>query len=136
MSSTPTSPTIQYASFGTRFLAMLIDGVIISIITNLLGFGYSMSAIGYAANSPRLALMLIYTLGFWIWQSATPGKLLLGLKIVEINGQNLTWQKAILRYVGYYISALAIGLGFLWILFDEKKQGWHDKIAGTYVIKG
>jgi uncharacterized RDD family membrane protein YckC len=65
----------------------------------------------------------------------TPGKMIFGLKVVQTTGEHMTFGLAFLRWVGYIISAFVFYLGFIWILFDAKKQGWHDKIAGTVVIR-
>lgn len=64
----------------------------------------------------------------------TPGKMLLGLKVVQTAEKNMTYGIAFLRWIGYFVSALPLYIGFLWAAFDGKKQGWHDKIAGTVVI--
>jgi uncharacterized RDD family membrane protein YckC len=84
-----------------------------------------------------LALIAVaYCLVFWTWRGQTPGKMLLGIKIVRIDGSPLTFGRAILRlFMGYPISGMVFGLGFLWIGLDSRKQGWHDKIAGTYVVR-
>ena len=80
---------------------------------------------------PALTIIL-----FWIYKSATPGKMLIDAKVVDAKtGGKLSVARCIARYIGYYISALPFGLGFLWVAFDSKKQGWHDKIAGTVVIR-
>ena len=65
----------------------------------------------------------------------TPGKRLLGLKVIDTTGKEMTLGIAFLRWVGYIISKLFLFLGFIWIAFDRRKQGWHDKIAGTCVIR-
>jgi uncharacterized RDD family membrane protein YckC len=65
----------------------------------------------------------------------TPGKKLLGLKVIEIKGNEMTLGLAFLRWVGYLLSKLPLFLGFIWIALDGRKQGWHDKIAGTCVIR-
>ena len=57
------------------------------------------------------------------------------LKVVQENGEELTYGKSFLRVIGYFFSTIALNLGFLWVAFDRKKQGLHDKIAGTYVIR-
>jgi uncharacterized RDD family membrane protein YckC len=78
------------------------------------------------------ALLILW---FWIKYSATPGKMLLDCEIVDARtGEQIDFKQIILRYLGYIVSALPFGLGFLWIMWDERKQGWHDKIAGTVVI--
>lgn len=72
---------------------------------------------------------------FWIYRSATPGKILFSMKIVDAKTlEKPSNSRAIIRYLSYFISSLPLFLGFIWIAFDKKKQGWHDKIAGTLVI--
>ena len=78
---------------------------------------------------------IILTVGFWMYKSATPGKMALKVKIVNVDDlQQPSKGRLILRYVGYYVSLLFFGLGFFWAAFDSKKQTWHDKIAKTLVI--
>jgi uncharacterized RDD family membrane protein YckC len=77
----------------------------------------------------------VATILFWIYKSATPGKMALKAKVVDANTGNLpTVKQSIIRYIGYYISLLPMGLGFFWVGWDKKKQAWHDKLAGTVVI--
>jgi hypothetical protein len=64
----------------------------------------------------------------------TPAKFLFGQKVVGTDGELLSWGGALLRYFGYIVSAVVLSIGFLWVAFDRKRQGWHDKIASTYVI--
>jgi uncharacterized RDD family membrane protein YckC len=61
--------------------------------------------------------------------------MLIGIKVVSTDGSPITIGKAVLRYIGYIVSSLIFCLGFLWVIWDADKQGWHDKIAGTYVVK-
>ena len=71
----------------------------------------------------------------WLLCSATPGKMAFSAKIVDAKtGKKPRARQFLLRFLGYYLSALPLGLGFLWIAFNPKKQGWHDKLAGTTVI--
>ena len=65
---------------------------------------------------------------------ATPGKQILGLKIIRTDTTPLGWIRAIVRFVGYFISAIAFFLGFLWVFVDGRRQGWHDKLADTFVV--
>ena len=85
-------------------------------------------------NGPYILIPIAYTIGFWMWKSATPGKMLLKLKIVQENGNTLDIKTALIRYFSYILSGIVIFLGYIWIGFDAKKQGWHDKIAKTYVV--
>jgi hypothetical protein len=62
------------------------------------------------------------------------GKMAVGIKIVGPDGQPPSLVKAVLRYIGYFVSGVALSLGFLWVAFDRKRQGWHDKLANTYTV--
>ena len=81
-----------------------------------------------------LLLDMIYFTWFHGSVGQTPGKMLLGLRVVQATGEPMTFGLAFLRWVGYIISKIAACLGFLWVAFDRRKQGWHDKIAGTVVV--
>lgn len=112
-------------------VAAIVDGIILGIVDVIIGFVFSQS----------MAQMLTFLVGigyyvyFWSTTGATPGKQAMGLKVISTDGSTPTATKAFIRYVGYIVSAIPIFLGFIWIAFDSQKQGWHDKIAGTYVIK-
>jgi uncharacterized RDD family membrane protein YckC len=71
---------------------------------------------------------------FWILKGQTPGKMALGIKIISTDGSPITTGQAIMRFIGYIIGAIIMFLGFIWAAFDSKRQGWHDKIAETYVV--
>jgi uncharacterized RDD family membrane protein YckC len=128
----------HYAGFWIRLVAQIIDGAIIGFATKLI-FGDAITTVKdgmvtMSFNNWNTLIPILYSILFWIWIAATPGKFILGLRIVDANGKNITPLGAILRYLGYIVSGIVIGIGFLWIGFDKKKQGWHDKIAKTYVI--
>ncbi|MFV0576658.1 MAG: RDD family protein [Vibrio sp.] len=79
---------------------------------------------------------LIITVLFWKFRGATPGKMLVKAQVVDAKtGNRLSTVQSVLRFVGYFISMLFFMLGFIWVAFDKKKQGFHDKIAGTVVIR-
>jgi len=82
-----------------------------------------------------LILSLVYFTYFHSATGQSIGKGLLKIKAIQTSGEPLNFKIAFIRWGGYFISGLAMYLGFLWVLFDENKQGWHDKIAGTYVVK-
>mgnify|MGYP001176811683 CR=1 FL=1 len=82
-----------------------------------------------------LALTIGYFTYFHGATGRTPGKMILGLKVIGEDGTPLTFGAAFLRSVGYLISSVVLNLGFLWVAFDKKKQGWHDKIAGTTIVR-
>jgi uncharacterized RDD family membrane protein YckC len=79
-----------------------------------------------------LLVSIVYNVGFWLLSGQTPGKRVLGLRVMRTDGTRLKLGNALRRQVGYWISAIFY-LGFLWILVDNKRQGFHDKIAGTIV---
>jgi uncharacterized RDD family membrane protein YckC len=71
----------------------------------------------------------------WFFWSTTPGKMLFRLKIVDVRTeQNMSFLQCILRAMSYFVSGAFFGLGFIWIIFDKRRQGWHDKIADTVVV--
>lgn len=146
---------VEYIGFWLRFLAFLIDSIVVSII--LIPFvtvfiGETQVADYDLQNQAEVFLLLkklslqstveIVLIGtvfvlFWIFKSATPGKML--FKIFIVDSRTLGKAKAhqnIIRYLGYFLSLIPFGLGFLWIAIDHRKQGWHDKIANTVVIRG
>jgi len=82
-----------------------------------------------------LILSSVYFTYFHSVTGQSLGKGLLKIKTIQTSGEPLNFKIAFIRWGGYFISGLAMYLGFLWVLFDKNKQGWHDKIAGTYVVK-
>lgn len=146
----------EYAGFWIRTGAAIIDSllvfmVIIPILLSVYGINYisvesSMGNSNYWASyysfSGSWDFILNYivpaitVLSFWIYKSATPGKMLLKLTIVDATtGGKPTTGQFIIRYLGYYISMIPFFLGIIWIIFDKRKQGWHDKLAGTVVLR-
>jgi uncharacterized RDD family membrane protein YckC len=93
--------------------------------------GMGVIALYYLA---ALFLDMIYFTWFHGSAGRTPGKMLLGLRVVQATGEPMTFGLAFLRWVGYIVSKIVLYLGFFWIAFDRRKQGWHDKIAGTLVV--
>lgn len=140
------SDEYQYAGFWIRFAASMIDTVLLlSIATPLLakiyGWGY------FLGESPGLiagpadfliswVLPAVAIIAFWLARQATPGKMALNMKVVDAKtGGPLTLGQSLIRYLGYYVSTIPLGLGLIWVGIDAKKQGWHDKMAGTVVIR-
>jgi uncharacterized RDD family membrane protein YckC len=73
---------------------------------------------------------------FWIYRQATPGKIAIGARIVDAeSGANPSARQLVGRYLGYYVSIVPLMLGIFWVAFDPRKQGWHDKLAGTVVVR-
>lgn len=134
-------PQPEYVGFWARVGASLIDWILMVIVlvpvVMVLGIGYDWDDIYSPRNIfvngvlPAIAVIL-----FWVYRQATPGKMLIGAKVVDAKtlGKPSTGQ-FIGRYLCYYISSLLLCLGFIWVGFDSRKQGWHDKLAGTVVIR-
>ena len=133
-----------YAGFWIRVGASIIDSILILIIiapllTFIYGEEYWLSESFIQGTWDVLLnyiLPAIAIIIFWIYRSATPGKMVLGLTIVdaETGGKPSTGQ-FIGRYLGYYVSMIPLFLGFIWVGIDKRKQGWHDKLAGTVVVR-
>ncbi len=150
-------PVYKFAGFWRRLLAYTIDNIIIGMIFSFLSLvilaGYifgSLSAndrswIAELTHPSRLSFMtlletilliaisIFYFTFFHGVKGRTPGKMLLGLQVLSTEGTPLGFGIAFLRSVGYMVSSI-LCLGFIWAAFDRRKQGWHDKIAGTVVI--
>jgi uncharacterized RDD family membrane protein YckC len=135
---------LEYAGFWVRTGAALIDTILMLIIimpvlTLIYGSDYWTSEaffIGFWDIVLNYILPAIAVILFWIYKSATPGKMALKLSIVDAKtGREASKGQLIGRYFAYYISILALFLGIIWVGIDKRKQGWHDKLAGTVVIK-
>ncbi len=136
--------TPAYAGFWIRVAATLLDSIWVIALTLTLGwmiYGaiYIQSTqlvMGAADVFISYVLPFILTMLFWYYKSATPGKMLLGLKIVDAATHGRPSRGQLVgRYLAYYVSGLPLFLGFLWVAWDRRKQGWHDKLAGTLVVK-
>ncbi|OAV04847.1 hypothetical protein AO373_0301 [Moraxella catarrhalis] len=135
----------EYAGFWIRFAACIVDNLIIMIIFAPYWFyNYQQMAAMpvdqmplYSAGDAILHLVIgAAVVWFWVKKGATPGKMLFGLQVRDAKtGQFISVPRALLRYFSYLISYLILCLGFIWAGFDKKKQGWHDKIAKTVVVK-
>jgi len=139
--------TITVVGIGPRLVARLIDTVLIFALSFIVAAaaGIVGQFIGmYSANTQAwgsfftVAAGLIFSFAYYVWawkkDGQTLGDTLLSLKIVTAEGSPPSTGQAVVRYFGYLVSALALSLGFLWIAIDKRRQGWHDKIARTYVI--
>ena len=120
---------IEFAGFWRRLVASIIDSIVLNVIT------WAVSISGLQFGILVLAIIYIsYLPFFWTLRGQTPGMMLMGTKIIRTNGASISFGYAVLRYIVRIISGAALGLGFLWIAFDAHKQGWHDKLADTYVV--
>ena len=129
----------ELAGFGWRLAAQLMDTMWLLPLSMLLVL------IADAVNGDEMSLggeVMINLIGallvlsFWAERQATPGKILFGLTIVDAEtGGTPPLRQLVLRYLGYLLSALPLGLGYAWMLWDERRQTWHDKLAGTLVVR-
>jgi predicted Zn finger-like uncharacterized protein len=152
--------TMTYAGFWRRLGAYLIDGIVVGIIMKI-STGVMMIPLSryfsniYLSNDPHqleamvpsmmiilvtsmlvgMSLQALYFILMWGYRGATLGKMALKIKIVHTGGSDISYGSAFLRYIGTIISGIPLCLGYLWMLWDDKKQTWHDKIASTCVIR-
>lgn len=135
---------VEYAGFWIRTGATLIDSILVMlIIMPLLTMIYGADYWVYGSGEGGFVDILVnYVLPacviivFWIYRSATPGKMALRLTIVDArSGGKPSVRQLLIRYVGYYIAGVPLFLGLIWVGFDRRKQGWHDKLAQTVVIR-
>jgi uncharacterized RDD family membrane protein YckC len=137
----------EYVGFWRRVLASVIDTfilivVIVPLLLAIYGTQYlelAQERGGFAGGwdvllqivFPAVAVIL-----FWRYRGATPGKMAISAKIVDAaTGGPPTAGRLVARYFGYILSVLPLGLGLLWVAFDRRKQGFHDKIARTVVVE-
>lgn len=128
---------VHYAGFWRRSAATMIDFMLWTLtISIILGPAYAnndfISVEGFIGDSAGL----IVTVFLWVHLMGTPGKLLLDCQVVDAStGKHISYKQAFIRGMSYYISALPLMLGFWWIIWDKRKQGFHDKLANTVVIQ-
>ena len=125
---------MKYAGFWVRFVALVIDCIIIVPFNN-----YILSYMGEGS----ILRILVPNLIWWIYTAgltssilqATLGKKILGLKVVDLNVNRISFAPATGRFFASILSGLILGIGYLMVAFNPKKQGLHDQIAGTFVVK-
>jgi uncharacterized RDD family membrane protein YckC len=133
-------PGWHYAGFWVRFLAFLIDGILLGIVTSPFAPQFTTSGTHFEVNTGSNAIGtlvgLIYFVALWAWRGQTVGMMPFNMKVVAVaDGKNIDVMRALLRYVGFIIAAIPLLIGLIWAAFDSRKQGWHDKIASTVVIR-
>jgi len=117
--------TLPRAGFWIRVAALLLDVILISLLAVLTGGG-----------GPVLLLVLAaYGAVMWRFRGTTIGGIVCGLKVVRVDDREMDWTTAIVRALACFLSLAVVGLGFIWVAFDAEKQSWHDKIAGTTVVR-
>ena len=130
------APTGEKIGFLTRTLAFIVDSILLGVVTGIL------TGVVFGGDLDRgQGLSTILGLAYYVyfWSSAGGGQTLgmkaLAIKVVKTDGTALSVTTAIIRYVGLIVAFLCLFIGVIWVAFDANKQGWHDKIAGTYVVK-
>lgn len=146
-----------YANYWIRLLATAIDASLLILIWLLAGYILSLKVTAQPESGDlllplllnKLLIFLAFSTIYWVLVNnvlydsittskfgGTLGKLMLGLRVEDALGNNLSYKRAFFRYtVGYAVAGLLWGFGFFWILKDDKHQGWHDQITGSYVVK-
>ena len=140
----PVPPEFRYVGFWKRFVAFLIDSfvlaaIMVPLLAAVYGWGYfDAGRKGFAGSWDflvQVVLPAVAAIVFWRYKGATPGKMAISATIVDARtGRAPSTGKLVVRYFAYFVSILPLFLGFAWIAFDRRKQGFHDKIAGTLVI--
>lgn len=138
---------LEYVGFWPRVGAAIIDTVLLMLVTwPILIAIYGWSYFSVDVNKPIIAGSADFFISwifpifgvvlFWVYKQATPGKMAVSARVVDATtGRSLSFGQALGRYLAYFVSILFLFLGIIWIAFDPKKQGWHDKLAGTVVIR-
>lgn len=133
------SRVYELAGLVDRFAANLIDSFLLILPLSIAALIISSSS----QHIPRqllqfvlLAVPIAYHWYFWTRRDGqTPGKFALGIRIIKADGSDINDVDAVIRAVGYHVSSVLFGLGFIWALFDKNNQSWHDKMARTYVVR-
>jgi uncharacterized RDD family membrane protein YckC len=112
-------------AFLPRFGAAVIDLVLIGFI----------NAITFGEFSSFWLLVAAYHAIMWAWKGTTLGGAVLGLRLIRLDGRRVDWQTAVVRVLGSLVSLLPLGLGFFWVSWDDHFQSWHDRIAGTTIVR-
>ena len=152
----PHEQMVSYVGFWSRVFAQIVDTllgalIIVPLLYGLYGSGFMdfgkvvSSPFEYLSSYPprtgpldyvvSYVLPAVVIVAFWLTRQATPGKMLVSARVVDAATYGkIGAGQAIGRYLGYYVCILSLGLGFIWVGIDARKQGWHDKLAGTVVI--
>ncbi len=135
---------LEYVGFWLRTWAAVIDSVLLLII--LLPVLHLVFGAEYWESEALLqgpldflltwVLPAVAVVAFWVYRQATPGKMAIGARIVDAEtGQPASTNQLVGRYAGYYLAMIPMLVGIVWVAFDARKQGWHDKVAGTVVVR-
>ncbi|MCY4072451.1 MAG: RDD family protein [Chloroflexi bacterium] len=133
------SRVYELAGLVDRFAASLIDSFLLILPLSIAAL--IISSPGHHIPKPFLQFVLLavpiaYHWYFWTRRDGqTPGKFALGIRVIKADGSDINDVDAVIRAIGYHVSSVLFGLGFIWALFDKNNQSWHDKMARTYVVR-
>jgi uncharacterized RDD family membrane protein YckC len=121
------------AGFWVRFGALMIDIILVGIVAGIVD---SHVPRFLHSDGPQLFLVLLgaYAAVMWKLRATTVGGIVCGLRVVRTDGREIDWATAVVRAAASFLSLVVAFLGFIWVAFDDGKQSWHDKIAGTTVV--
>jgi uncharacterized RDD family membrane protein YckC len=122
---TVSAATLPRAGFWIRVAALALDGILVGVLAAMMG----------GAGKYILLLLAAYGAVMWKLKGTTIGGIVCGLKVVRLDDREIDWATAIVRALGCFLSLAVVGLGFIWVAIDDEKQSWHDKIAGTTVVR-
>jgi uncharacterized RDD family membrane protein YckC len=133
----------DYAGFGVRFVAIFIDGVILSFAFGIISMVTNMrfnSGFFEVVYNPGSLLSFLLAMSYFVYfetgtKQATIGKSIMGLKVIKQNGTKMMMRDSIIRYIGKIFSSFIFMIGFIMVIFDDQKRALHDRIANTYVVK-
>jgi len=134
------SASWELASLSARLLANIIDSVLL-LLGTILAFAL-LWQVAPAPGNIQLAQLVSFVVPvayhwyFWTRRAGqTPGKFVMSIRVIKANGSAISDTDAVIRAIGYNASAMFLGLGFIWAFIDRNNQGWHDKLARTYVVR-
>lgn len=119
---------------------LLVLAITLPMVVAIYGWKYFDAGSGLFAGPADFLiswiLPAIAVIAFWFYRQATPGKSALSLRVLDADtGERLSLGQAVGRYLGYFASIIPLCIGLIWVAFDSRKQGWHDKLAGTVVVR-
>jgi uncharacterized RDD family membrane protein YckC len=120
----PVTAALPRAGFWIRMAALLLDVLLVGFVMSL-----------FHHTHLELVLLAAYGAVMWKVRGSTVGGIVFDLRVVRLDGREVDWETAIIRALSCFLSLAVAGLGFIWIAFDDNNQAWHDKIAGTVVVR-
>ena len=131
--------TYELAGLTDRFAASVIDGFLLLLPLIFISAVIAASGHHLMAQLRQFVLLAAPVSYYWFFwtrrKGQTPGKFALGIRVIKADGSPISDADALIRAIGYHVSAMLFGLGFVWAFFDGNNQTWHDKIARTYVVR-